>query len=365
MELKIRLQHGIAYDLCLTIPKEELEDCLLSFPYWEKLVGSYGYIRHPMGEIPEEVGLPASHDPEEGWKPGAKGLRKYKLPPEEHLRLAGLLDEHGSPKKRLILIGNRNLGNNPGFVAWHRDKQPSFFHLKGDSVREDPYSCLVWYEEGVLSIEPILFKREGDAFLPHRASDGEPLKDKIVWCTFGQQVLRGGKLVPIKEIIDQFYDIRHVLWFPTHVTETGTCPEAERDLAPIYKDYPNGFKDKALAELRAGRPRSRYLHNAVGIGERKIIILQRHGTVEEIGHWLREAGAEGGLILDNGGSVFTWAWWAVRDEIKVGDKKLLRTGNVIFSAPDWRPPTISLIAFVLQGPPRHVEPPRAIAMAMV
>ena len=364
MELSIRMKHGVAYDLVLKIPHEELERCCLIFPYWSELVHSYGYIRHPMAEILEKVGLPASHDPKEGWKPKAEGLRKYKLTPEEHLGRAGLLDEHGLPKKRLILIGNRNLGNNPGFVAWHREKQPSFFHLKGDPVREDPYSCLVWYEGGVLSIEPIRFKREGDAFLPYRASDEEPLVDKIVWCTFGQQVLRRGELVPIEEIIDRFYDIRHVLWFPTHATKEGACPEGEGELRSIYEDYPEGFKKKALEELQAGRPRSRYLHNAVGIGKAEIIILQRHGTVEEIGHWLREEGAEDGIILDNGGSVFTWAWWAFRDQITVGKKKVVRTGNVIFCAPDWRPPTISLIAFVLKGPPRHEEPPGSVAFTV-
>lgn len=371
MELKIHMQHGIAYNLLLVIPSEELDECLLSFPYWKELAdSSYGYIRHPMTGIPEGIGLPASHDPKEGWKEGAKALRKYKLLPEEHLERLGLLDKHGQPKKRLILIGNRNLGNNPGFVAWHREKQPNFFHLKDDPVRDIPYSCLVWYKEGpdkkgALRIEPIKFKCQGNSYLPHRASDNEPLIEEIVWCTFGQQVLRHGKLVSIEEIIDQFYDIRHVLWFPIHLVAGQPCSPAKDELEGIYKGYPSSFKDNALRELRAGRPRSRFIHNAVGIASDKIIILQRHGTVEEIGWWLREAGAEDGLILDNGGSVFTWAWWAVRDEITIDGKKVVRTGNVIFSAPDWRPPTISLIAFVLKGPPRHAEPPGAISMAMV
>ena len=360
METKIRIQHGVAHDLCLTIAKEELEECLLSFPWWEKLVHSYGYVRHPMGEIPEEKGLPASHDPDTGWAKGGGALSKYKIPPEGHLRQDGLnlLDEHGRPTRRFILIGNRNLGNNPGFVAWHRDKSPRLFHLKGDEVKKEPYTCLVWYKEGDLRIESIKFKTKGNDHSPYRVADGENLSEMIYWCTYGQQVLRSGKLVDIEEIIDQFYDIRHVLCFPT------SDEKGREELRGLYEGYPEEFRDRVLAAWREGRPRSRYIHNAIGIASDRIIILQRHGTIEEIGQWLREEGAEDGIILDNGGSVFTWAWWAFREIIKEGEEEIRITGNLIFNSPDWRPPTISLIAFVLKGPPRHEEPPGSVAFTV-
>jgi hypothetical protein len=250
-------------------------------------------------------------------------------------------------------------------VAWHSEKSPRLFHLKGENVQGRTFTMLTSWENGDLSIEPITFKPSREGYAPC-LPPGHPRKEEdILWCTFGQQVLRKGKIVPIEEIVDQFYDIRHVFWFPIHPIGERRCSPAEEELARIYENYPSAFREKALGELRAGRPRSRYLHNAVGIAPDKVIILQRHGTVEEIGHWLREKGAEDGLILDNGGSVFTWAWWAYRDVIRVGDKRLVRTGNVVFSAPDWRPETVSLIAFVLRGPARHVEPSGTIAMAMV
>jgi hypothetical protein len=370
--------HGVAFDLCLVIPREELEQCLLSMPGWEELVHSYGYIRHRVLDMPDGLELPASQDPETGqWFKGDRGIRRYKVPPEEHLEPTvgfedrsavhglNLVDEHGRPTHRLILIGNRNLGNNPGFVAWHSEKSPRLFHLKGENVQGRTFTMLTSWKNGDLSIEPITFKPSREGYAPC-LPPGHPRKEEdILWCTFGQQVLRKGKIVPIEEIVDQFYDIRHVFWFPLHPIGERRCSPAEEQLARIYENYPSAFREKALGELRAGRPRSRYLHNAVGIAPDKVIILQRHGTVEEIGHWLREKGAEDGLILDNGGSVFTWAWWAYRDVIRVGDKRLVRTGNVIFSAPDWRLETVSLIAFVLRGPARHVEPSGTIAMAMV
>jgi hypothetical protein len=373
------MRHGVAYDLCLVIPEEELEQCLLSMPGWEELINSHGYIRHRLPDMPPEVKeLPASQDPKTGqWFKGDRGIRRYKVPPEQHLEPTvgfedrsavhglNLVDEHGRPTRRLILIGNRNLGNNPGFVAWHSEKSPQLFHLKGENVRDRTFTMLTSWKDGDLSIEPITFGLVGDSYKP-LLPPGHPRKrEDILWCTFGQQVLRKGKIVPIEEIIDQFYDIRHVLWFPLHPIGSGRCSAAEQEFMAIYENYPKTFRDNLLRELRAGRPRSRYLHNAVGIASDRIIILQRHGTPEEIGQWLREEGAEDGLILDNGGSVFTWAWWAFRDVISVGGKDIVRTGNVIFSAPDWRPPTISLIAFVLWGPVWHVEPSGTIAMAMV
>jgi hypothetical protein len=341
----------------------------------------------PNSGLPPDIKLPASLDPRtQKWHARDAGIRRYKVVPEDHLKAAvslceapghavhglNLLDAEGRPTRRLILIGNRNLGNNCWFVAWHQHKDPRCFHLKTEPVTEREYTCLVWYRDSQLAVEPVRFRPQGEGLVPYSARDKTGLGEEIVWCTYGQQVLREGRVVPIAEIIDQFYDIRHVLWFPSHPVPIGDpreertepCPAALAELASLYQGSLEEFKQAAVRELEAGRPRSRYLHNAVGIGPDQIIILQRHGTVEEIGHWLREEGAEDGLILDNGGSVFTWAWWAFKEMVEAKGKQVTRTGNVIFSAPDWRPPTISLIAFVLKGPPRHVEPPGTIAMAM-
>jgi hypothetical protein len=56
-----------------------------------------------------------------------------------------------------------------------------------------------------------------------------------------------------------------------------------------------------------------------------------------VAHWLAEAGADDALILDNGRSVACWAWWIYQD------------GGFLFTAPDYRPPATSVLAFVLRG----------------
>jgi len=92
---------------------------------------------------------------------------------------------------------------------------------------------------------------------------------------------------------------------------------------------------RALREK--GVPRNRFLHNCLGLSEDSIFILQRERTIEEIAHWLKEVGAKDGLILDNGASVFCWAWW------------LHPKSGFLFSAPDFRPNASAVIAFILKG----------------
>jgi hypothetical protein len=319
--------------------------------------------------LPPGLKLPASLDPETGeWRDWDQGIKRYKVPPEEHLKAGvqfkdgtsapglNLIDGEGQVTRRTILIGNRNLGNNYGFVAWHHEQQPRCFHLLTEPIGERTYTCLTSWKDHRLSIEPIRFQPTQGALSPTR--DGRDLSEEIVWCTYGQQVLRNRRLVCIEEIIDEFYDARHALYYPA------SFKAGEAELRELYESYPGTFRARLVKEWEAGRPRSRYLHNAVGIGPDRIVILQRHGTIEEIGLWLKAEGAEDGIILDNGGSVFTWAWWPTREVIKEGDRTITKSGHVIYNAPDWRPPTISLIAFVLKGPARHVEPSGSVAFSL-
>jgi len=119
-------------------------------------------------------------------------------------------------------------------------------------------------------------------------------------------------------------------------------------------DHPDHFRDEALRTLREkGVPRKRFLQNAIGLSDEGIFILQREGTIEEVAHWLKEAGARDGIILDNGGSVFCWAWW------------LYPKGGFLFTAPDFRPPSSAVIAFVLRGPATVDRPGGSVSFCVV
>lgn len=363
MKLELELRHGLSYGSVAVIPRSELEQVRLSVPGWTWLRQACGIVRHamsgPNGE-PALLSPTASWDPLHGnWEKGHAGIRRYKLPPEEHLaaaiRIEGhedvpgldLLDGAGMLRQRTILVGNRNLGNNFGFVAWDRTRAPRFFSLMGEAVDARRYSCLVVWRSGDLTVETLRFLRDKEDRRPVRAEGDESLEDRIAWCSYGQQVLRHGEIVPAEELLSEFYDLRHLLF---HNVADPADQQALREAAARFAD-PKALRSTVESAWRAGRPRSRYLHNALGIGEDRIVILQRHGTPEEIGEGLKRAGARDGLLLDNGGSVFTWAWFA-----GIGDGHGGKPGGIVFSAPDFRPPSISVLAFLLRGAARHDEP---------
>lgn len=373
MDVRMTMRHGVRFDLCLTVPLAELQGMHLSVPGWRFLRKSYGIVRHPLEAVPEEFLKPTgTFDPLTG-KPvlGTTGIKRYKLLPEKHLEATitlpdhegddasanglDMLDGEGYLHSRTVMVGNRNLGNNYGFVSWDNTKTPHCFHLCSEPILDRTYTCLVCTSAGSPSIEPVRFLADSDDLVPVHADRGRQLPDDLSWCTYGQQVLRSGELVDIEELLTQFYDIRHLFYFNLAKDEEQTLL---RQVTARYADEP-AFRDAMCGIWRAGRPRSRYFHNAIGIGPDHLVIVQRHGTPEELGQWLLEAGARDGVLLDNGGSVFTWGWWA-----GVGQPDGRRRGGVVFSSPDWRPESISCIALTLKGAACHNEPPGSIAFSV-
>jgi hypothetical protein len=316
MEVHLYRSHGYRNDLLMVIPRSGVESAHLHIAHRKRLMNLPGLTRHRK---------PTDGEREEN--------RQCKIPVERHLKQLGLMDKTGKPLRPVVAVVHRNLGNNHGFVAWQREQKPQWFSIQGDPLNSAAYSCLVAGRDGRLSIQNLHF--------------GGDVADDIAWAMFGQWVLRGGKVVPIEDIIDQFYDVRHVLAFDVS-REEGKKVEAD-----IFRDYPDRFRENALDALRQGVPRNRYLHNCIGLSENNIFILQREGTIEEVAHSLRDAGAEDGLILDNGGSVACWAWWVYPN------------GGYIFAAPDFRPNATSIIAFVLQGPVRTYLPGGSVSYTVV
>ena len=315
MRLEITRIEGLRNDLLLRIDRSEIETATLSVANRAQLMTLPGMPRHREAR-PEEV----------------QGIADAKVPIEEHLRRLGVIDDTGKARQRAIAISNRNLGTNHGHVAWQRDEQPAIVRIAEDPFAGRPRSCLTVRAGGRLAIEDLTFDAREQRI--QAVDGGHDVSADIEWATYGQQVLRNGGIARIDDIIDEFYDLRHVLAFD-HRHEQG-----ERIRQEIYEGYPAQFRERTLRAWRAqGVPRARYFQNAVGLSPREVIVLQREGTVEEIGVALRDAGADDGLILDNGGSVVCWVWWANN-----------YAGGIVSPTVDYRPPGTSAIAFVLKGP---------------
>jgi hypothetical protein len=330
MKVILNKNPGIRNDLLIVIPLSEIDDVIFQIANRDKLVRLPGLMRHvPEQEVEER-----------------KAVNSCKITVEEHLRVMSkrgpnILEPSGKPLRRLIVIGSRNVGSNHGFVAWQREETPKLFHVKGDPLNYNSYSCLTKYKDGQISIRCLRVKN--DSVIENE----KDITDKLTWCVYGNQVLRNGQIVPIEEIIDQFYDIRHVLAFDRN-SDPGRQIEAD-----IFKGYPELFRKNALRALHEGVPRNRFLHNGLGLSDDSLIILQREGTIEEVAHRFKEAGANDAIILDNGASVFFWVWW------------LYPKGGFLFSAPDFRPPCSAVVAFVLKGPAATYLPEGSVSFTVV
>jgi hypothetical protein len=315
MRLEITRIEGLRNDLLLRIDRTEIATARLSVADRARLMLLGGIPRHRQPSDEE-----------------ARGIEAVKLPIEEHLRQLDVVNEDGRAGQRAIAISNRNLGTNHGHAAWQRDERPPIVRIADDPSSLASRSCLAVRDGGRISIDDLTFDVEGSRVLA--AAGGTDVSGEIEWATCGQRILRAGVVSRVEDVIADFYDLRHVLAFD-HRHQQG-----ERIRQQIYEGYPQRFREKALQAWREhGVPRARYYHNAVGLSATELIVLQREGTIEEIGAALRDAGADDGVILDNGGSVVCWVWWA-------NDYR----GGVISPTVDYRPPGTSAIAFVLKGP---------------
>jgi len=320
MQLTITRLEGRRNDLLLRLDRAEVASSGLSIANRDRLMALPGMPRHRVATAEEE-----------------RAMAESKIRIEDHLRRLEVCDSSGRAQHRAIAISNRNLGTNHGHLAWQRDETPRLFHVSEDPCNQASYSCLTAWRDGSHSIADLTFDRLDQRVLD--GVDGRDLSDEIEWATFGQRVLRAGELVRIEEIAAAFYDARHVLAFDPR------REEGERIRRQLYQDYPGSFEANVRTALREGSPRARYFHNAIGLSATEIVIVQREGTIEEIGMALQDAGAADGIILDNGGSVACWAWW-------VNDY----AGGLVSPTVDYRPPGTSAIAFVLRGSLRAVLP---------
>ncbi len=331
MEISIRKTPGLRNDLLLVLPRSEVEDVRLHIASRERLMGLPGLVRH----IPEQ-------DPAE-----REAVNDCKVCVEDHLRsmsTAGrpLLDGGGNPMRRLIAVGARNLGNNHNAIAWQHDLSPRLFKVRGDPMNLSRYCCITWLRERTLALRDLSFA--GDRVLDNDTD----ISGVVDWCAYGSPILRGGEVLSLDKTISEYSDIRHVLAF---VRES---PEGRHIEKEIFQNYPESYRENTLRAWREqGVPRQRFLHNALGLSKDHIFIVQREGTPEEVANWLKEAGAADGILLDNGASVFCWAWW------------LHPKGGFLFAAPDYRPPASAIVAFVLKGAPRVSLPTGSVSFTIL
>src|ERR1017187_2711969 len=279
MEIIVRKQHGLQNCLVASIGREELETVCLHITNRERLMRLPGLRRHSPRDERFSKDVAACK----------KDCRAHLL--ELRDRGCAYVDGEGRPRRRVLVIGARNLGNNHRFVAWQNEEQPRLFHVAGDPLGYLNDRYLTLDRSDRLQARTLTLKEDGVL------ENDLDISSVLRWCMFANCILQDGKVVSIEDTIEHYYDIAHVL-----ALDRAKVAD-EKVLAEIYEGYPTTFRTnalRALVELRV--PRNRFLHNVVGLSSDRIFIVQREGTPEELGSALADVGAQDAFILDNGGS---------------------------------------------------------------
>ena len=164
----------------------------------------------------------------------------------------------------------------PGSAA----STPRAFRIAEDPVTATAASCLTAWRDGGLSIEELALRL--DARPASRDRTARDVSDEIEWATFGQRVLRDGRVAGIDEIAGEFYDARHVLAFD-HQREAGERIRQD-DLRRLSGDASSSQRPRAWAGRRAARPLRPQRRRPRP--RDALFVVQREGTIEEIGQAL-------------------------------------------------------------------------------
>ncbi len=291
--------HGNEPEFFMKVGKDCIDDCLLSVAHRRLSNRETGVIRHtgnPMGRrTVNGVRL------EGAFKENKKDARIYHDGIEEHINVLGL-KELG---KNYFLISNGNLGNNFWHISWQYNEIRNPYCLKDEPFLDRAYSCFVVpiESDNELTIERVRFNASEQLL----DKNGDDISKRVKWCNYGQQIVRDSGVVSIDEIVEEFYDVKHVL----NLKDYGETKDKDiKKMQKLYESYPIGFKDNLIRELETKADRADYYHSVLGLtDDADLVIYHYQDQLEEIAKRAIDKGIKNAIILDQGGSVGVYASW--------------------------------------------------------
>lgn len=227
-------------------------------------------------------------------------------------------------EKDYFIITNGNLGNNFWNIAWEGDKSQKLYCLEDEPYLKRNYSCFFVDNKLRLGIDDFRFDF-GESLLDMSGKIVEDMR----FVNYGQRIVKDGVVVPIEDIIEEFYDIKHVFALKDYGSR------AENDISEmkkIFYDYPACFK-KNMIERLGSIERSKYFHNVLGLDDDNLFVFQGYGVIEDLASILIDEGVNDAIILDNGGSCGIYASW------------MFPNGGWINNGSYFRPERLSVIGF--------------------
>ena len=371
---------GIQQEIRLLIPAHHIVDVYLSVPNWSKgkIDGTYGLLRdYPRARelhhrIKNET-LGCGFDNisislDEDKKQLAEPVYAYDTS-DRHLYPEHLKNfNSGQQSNAFLTIGNGNLISNLGII--------------GGVINNGKLELLksAWEDKRIMQgwkYSCLYYDRNNTRMGINRFTFSNSYPESIggfSWLTSGQPILWDGIVSESEDLIAETYDIRHI--YILRAT-SGSEEEKKKAISKIQKFmiawmeiFVNEPQKSASKRLKAfartpefmfdklrdhycGRHLSidreecpfiekRYLQSAVGVDENgNVYIVQKHGSLKELGLTLKGMGAKRAILLDQGGSV------GIFYMPKVESKNSDLNGKFIFRSRDFRPTRLCVLIWEL------------------
>jgi hypothetical protein len=271
----------------LRVARDEVREVKLSIAHRDRLNRSDWYMVRHEGRVHRRG--------PDGAQAGYAEMRRWNLPIEEHLTLAGL-----GPGDRVVAVPFSDLSANLLRPSWARHAHPPLFHFSGEPLEEAPYHALACFgvdERRTLAIRSVTLTRD-DRVLD--ADTGEDLGEQgLLWAGCSAPLVRHGECVSDQVIARHEYDLRHLL-----------PPEVADSTLALWLDRPR-FHAALDSAIRTVAARPAWYHSALGLAASgDLIVLQKFATLQQIAMDLKELGAVDALLLDSGGSCGVWTSFA-------------------------------------------------------
>jgi len=256
---------------------------------------------------------------------------------EKHMKALGIKDDDGHAIIPAYLNGWRDLGQNPWHILW--ESNPGLEdYLDGEKLSNGKrnmqrlvrilddekygitrnqdlstgrvYTALVIPKRGRPNITEIRVDEQQELYDKNLE---KRLSDDVEWCASGKALVQNGEMRDLYDIVEQYYDVAHVFPVSNKAPESidGRTDRIRKGelVQRLYKDYPDKFKQNCIAALDEGLGTGEYYFDIVGVNDDSLMILQMYGKLEDVANCAIQKGMKDAMIIDEGGSVATWAWY--------------------------------------------------------
>jgi hypothetical protein len=328
--------NGTEFTYFLKIPFEDIDELKISIANKSMVNLGSGLIRH-LEDEEGKVKYPNGVRLVDGKLiTDSSAKRIFHWDYDKHMQKLGIKNKNGDVLVPAYMNGWRDLGQNPWHIFWESNPAAEEY-ISGNNISNGKkkdclvrlsddekygitrnhdinsgriYSCFVMPNKGEPHIRRLRINEQHELYTPDLE---EKLNDSINWCASGKALLRDGNPIDIYDIVEQYYDVAHIFPVSNKAPEdidgrTDRIRKGEL-VQMLYKNYPSQFKNNCIKALKEGLGTGEYYFDIVGVNDDNLMTLHMYGNLKEVASYAKNKGMRDAIIVDEGGSIASWAWY--------------------------------------------------------